>query len=1673
MNLAASPEMKAYLEEIEARTNDTYRIAQAAREKGFDPEKKVDIPIARNMAERVEGIISATAPELVGTAMTPRILELEKQYGAGAWEVALLIAKEVAEEKFCAFSDKRKAMEVGIRTGMAYSTAGIVAAPLEGFIELRLKKRKDGKEYFSVFYAGPIRGAGGTAASVSVLIADYVRKQMGYAPFDPSEEEVKRYVTEVRDYHERITNLQYFPSEQEIDYLVRRIPVEINGDPTEQMEVSNYKDLPRVETNRIRGGVCLVLAEGIAQKSPKLWKRLQKWGKDFSLDWDFLKDFLELQKSIKAGKKEQKQEEKNVLTPNYVYIKDLVAGRPVLTHPMRPGGFRLRMGRTRTSGFSAAAIHPATQIILDSYIAIGTQLKVERPGKAAAITVCDTIEGPVVKLKNGDVIRLFSTSDAKACNKEVEKILFMGDILYNYGDFSENGHLLVPVGYCEEWYLHDVVAACKTVLGIDFPEKKQGRVMAPEETCQKISVHTAVAAIDVCSFFENCLLFRPSPAMALSFSKHLGVPLHPLHTWHWGILTADECIRLCHWLSSGKRHTTQTGAVEKIILTLKPDEKCLLEKIGMPHQQTPDHVVIETQQADILIGLFSFDESFSARLASVQPAGTGLDVVNLLSPIKIKDKSGTFIGARMGRPEKSKMRQLTGSPHLLFPVGDEGGRLRSFQAAMETKKVTGQFPFFMCVACGKETIYRCCERCGQPTKQLYFCKECGPKEKPSCPAHGPCTSFYQRDIDINHFFQSAIRRLGLSSYPDLIKGVRGTSNKDHLPEHLAKGILRAKHDVYVNKDGTTRYDMSELPLTHFKPCEIETSVPLLKKMGYALDIFGAPLVLDDQILELKPQDVILPCGGDTMELPGDEVLFRIANFVDELLEKFYGLPAFYKLQRPRDIVGHLVIGLAPHISAGIVGRIIGFSKIQGLYAHPLYHAAMRRDCFTYDTYLPIFDGQCWKNMPLGKLVESLNPQKIVDSFGTKEVRVSNYSTLGLGANGHVSIVPISCFTKHRPRRILKIKTSTGRELSVTEDHKFLVKDGNALKIKRASELIPTDILPLPKKISFPQHSPTHFYLIDIFRGREDVMVHRIKAILKKYLCDGPTKISQKTGRPLRDVRNFFHRDSFPVTFLESVCTRYHLNIFHLAKRAQFSGKRDHVFLPSTLRLSPSFMEYLGLYVAEGYSRYVRSGKGVAQVYIAGFDRAIRKKIISFGKSIGLRQSENKDDRVTFCSRLWYEIITTFFGCGSTAYEKRVPPFLFQADKKLVGGFLRGYFEGDGSVSLSDIRISCDSVSKALLNDIHLLLLKYGIFSRFFEYSKQPGPRVRAFYIKKNRTIPIFSITKLTIPSNFVSLYWREINFMSKKKKNILRILSTKHSPLGMRLSEDKNYYYDPIQEIHALEKEETTYCLTVENNVVLANGILTNQCDGDEACVILLMDALLNFSRQFLPDARGSRTMDSPLVLTVRLVPSEVDDMVLGLDTVWSYPPALYDACLQLKKTGEVDVEQLRKRLDTPLQYEGIGYTHPITNINDGVRVSAYKTLPSMEEKLRGQMALAEKIVAVDEADVATRVIEKHFIRDIRGNLRKFSMQEFRCVKCNEKFRRPPLIGKCTVCKGNLLFTISEGSIVKYLEPSLSLARKYAVPVYVRQNLELTKRRIEEVFGRDKEKQSGLGAWFG
>src|SRR3989344_7652257 len=294
-------EANKYFNRIEDEIKEIYKVAEQARSVGYDPVDHVEIPLARNMVERVEGLISVVAPQLKKSWMVERMQELENQYGKVDWRVAMHIALEVAQEKFCKFENKLEAMEVGIRVGLAYLSNGIVSSPLEGFTELKINKRRDGKEYFCLMFSGPIRSAGTTVTCGSIFVADYVRKQMGYSEYDPPEEEIKRACVELYDFHERINNLQYLPSEQEIEFMVKNLPVQINGEPSEKLDVSNYKDLQRIGTNRLRNGFSLVTGEALCQKAPKFWGKISPWYKEFEMEqWGFLEGFVAFQKKIKA-----------------------------------------------------------------------------------------------------------------------------------------------------------------------------------------------------------------------------------------------------------------------------------------------------------------------------------------------------------------------------------------------------------------------------------------------------------------------------------------------------------------------------------------------------------------------------------------------------------------------------------------------------------------------------------------------------------------------------------------------------------------------------------------------------------------------------------------------------------------------------------------------------------------------------------------------------------------------------------------------------------------------------------------------------------------------------------------------------------------------------------------------------------------------------------------------------------------------------------------------------------------------------------------------------------------------------------------------------------------------------------------------------------------------------
>jgi len=370
LEIAASAEMIEYFKEIQNKIEESYKIAEDARKKGLDPFKKVEIPRALDLAARVEQLVGP--PEIASL-----IREMSKKIGDREL-VSIEIARKIVTDKKYKFKRAEDAIEQAIRTALAILTEGVLVAPLEGIADVRLGRNKDGTNYVDLYFSGPIRSAGGTGQAMSVLIADVVRRELGIDRYKPTVGEIERYKEEIPLY-KRVQHLQYLPTPQEIETIVKNCPVCINGEGTE----------------RLRGGACLVIAEGLCLKAPKILKHVSKLK---IKGWEFLETFIK--------KSNGEDVDNTAILPSSKYLEEVIAGRPVISYPSKKGGFRLRYGRGRTCGLASTAINPATMYLLDEFITVGTQMKTERPGKGTIGTPCDKIEGPIVLLKNKDLVQI-------------------------------------------------------------------------------------------------------------------------------------------------------------------------------------------------------------------------------------------------------------------------------------------------------------------------------------------------------------------------------------------------------------------------------------------------------------------------------------------------------------------------------------------------------------------------------------------------------------------------------------------------------------------------------------------------------------------------------------------------------------------------------------------------------------------------------------------------------------------------------------------------------------------------------------------------------------------------------------------------------------------------------------------------------------------------------------------------------------------------------------------------------------------------------------------------------------------------------------------------------------------------------------------------------------------
>ena len=256
--------------------------------------------------------------------------------------------------------------------------------------------------------------------------------------------------------------------------------------------------------------------------------------------------------------------------------------------------------------------------------------------------------------------------------------------------------------------------------------------------------------------------------------------------------------------------------------------------------------------------------------------------------------------------------------HALFPVGAAGGPTRSVpEAARRTVREGTPVDLGVrnCPGCGRATVWPRCS-CGTHTD--------------------PTDQVVTESFPVARIWNDALARLHLGKVP-MVKGVKGLASPGKCPEPIEKGILRASHGISVYQDGTARFNLTDLPLTHFRPREIGTSVQRIRELGYTTGWSGwssrTPTSWSSSSRRTSSSRVR---AGSTWSISRSSWTTSSCGC--------YNLEPFYRAERPDDLVGHIVVALAPHTSGGVAGRILGFTNAEACFAHPILHSAKRRNC---------------------------------------------------------------------------------------------------------------------------------------------------------------------------------------------------------------------------------------------------------------------------------------------------------------------------------------------------------------------------------------------------------------------------------------------------------------------------------------------------------------------------------------------------------------------------------------------------------------------------------------------------------------------------------------------------------------------------------------------------------
>jgi len=866
------PEFTNYVTQIKKSLNNQYSLAQQARSRKYDPKCNVESIITYSAKLRISSIINIDG------------LEENLPSNIVFHENSLLLAAETAKQIVNGYYLKLSRDElilVALRSACVILSQGLISVPEEAIPKITISEKTS---HLTIFFSNTIRYVPGEVIGLIILIADYLRRILHLNRFNATPEMIGRYIEELELYYElsdRISELQ----KDLAKFILQNIGIEISGESYERIEVVKYRNLPPL-SNQLRMGMCVALERFIDSinliKRYKILTEIPEW------NW--------LDRSFHFVKKSQ-----------LVFGDREIRGtQPLLSKSTGTGGFQLRYGYTRNTGFGSVGVNPATMMLL-KIISPGTSIKIDLIERNLIILPVSSLTGPLVEIEDGSLVRINNIEELKQYEDRILQIWELGELLLCPDDIPDQEAFEIS-SWTEEWWSLEVINAAIKKFG---SIQNLSRALSIDFNILRTSLNTP--SVD----FLN-------PEIIYLISKLTKVPLHPKYSFNWNNIAISDLILLLEHINKSKEPN----------ITDNEEMRRILSFLGVPFAVNNDKIEFDSFQF-ILTRLQKKKFDLNQIINDLSIEDETEEIISKLIGVPIRTKSKRRLGSQIVRVEKAEPRHINPPSHVLFPIGSLGGSQRNLLKVLKEKAVILNLSNRYCSTCQKTIYYVYCPDCNQETTQKLICRNNHTFDTKNCPV---CGNYGVSSKPYSIAFEELLKveKADISSL-EKFKAVSYLNTKNKIPENINKGFLRAKNDIYVYKDGTSRFDTTNAPLLCFKPLEIETSIEDLIRLGYFHDIEGKQLENENQLIELFPYDVIISKSSE-------QFLLKLTKFIDDELIEFYDLPAYYRLKSVHDLMGSLIVGISPFSKVGVIGRIIGTTTTDVLYAHPVWHRLKGRNC---------------------------------------------------------------------------------------------------------------------------------------------------------------------------------------------------------------------------------------------------------------------------------------------------------------------------------------------------------------------------------------------------------------------------------------------------------------------------------------------------------------------------------------------------------------------------------------------------------------------------------------------------------------------------------------------------------------------------------------------------------